>query len=737
MSAAIVKEDIILNIITGVSLFEGTVGASLMIAFMGVLFGYLRQNKRLKSLEKTLVITRKEAIERTNETTELKLDFLANMSREIRTPMNGIIGMTNLLLESKLAAEQRAYAGTVAKAADSLLDLFNDILDFSRIEAGGMALEIIPFDLQALMEEVAKLLALKAQEKDVELILRYAPHTPRYVLGDPGRIHQIILNLTNNALKYTHAGHVLINVEATGETNNNEVTFHVVVEDTGIGIEDIKQAHIFNKFDKRAGTDAFSPGTRDFGGTILGLALSREFVEMMGGEIRVESTPGVGSVFSFDLKLMRNISKETPREINYDCDLSGIRTLVVDDNRIACKITEEQLLARKMKVKLVNSGAEALNILLSAARNSFPYDVAVIDYLMAGMDGLELAHAIRSHEEISDISMILIASSPVKGDCKWVEEVGFEGYLLKPVAGSEVIRTLSAIWSAKQKNIPMPLITRQILRQKNSYRKSAQKENLHYEGVQILLVEDNSVNQMVTRKILTNQGCLVTSAGNGLEAVTLVKQQDFDLILMDCVMPEMDGYKATGIIIDYEKKNALKHTPIIAFTANAMRGDEEKCLAAGMDDYIAKPVQPEMMIDIMSRWLTSIMAEKVSKDKIKQEERRTRLIEPDVLDVLKSMTGESYIPILESYIKMADEAVPAISQAISSKDASTLRREAHSMKSCSMQIGAMQIGEMAGKIEKLSLDAKFDEISEIFPPISEMGRKVTAHLKDLIAHEIQ
>lgn len=726
-----------MHILSGTSLFEWSVAVMVIAALAGLLFGCLWQNHHIKSLVKALDITREDARERSHETTELKLEFLANMSREIRTPMNGVIGMTNLLLDSKLDAEQRAYAETVATAADSLLDLFNDILDFSRIEAGGMALETIPLDLQALVEEVTNLLTAKAQEKDVELILRYAPGTPRYVMGDPGRIHQVILNLTNNALKYTRAGHVLINVEAVENTADNAVTFHVTVEDTGIGMADSKQAHIFDKFTRQDGTTAQISGTRDFGGTVLGLALSREFVEMMGGKIRVESTLGVGSVFSFDMKLFRDRGREGAREINYDCDLAGVRVLVVDDNRLACKVTEEQLQARNMTVTRANSGAEALDILVSAARDSFPFDVTVIDYLMAEMDGLELAQAIRGHEEIRDIPMMLIASSPVKRDYERVEEVGFEGYLLKPVAGSEIIRTLSAIWSAKQRNIPLPLITRRMLRQKDPSRVHPREENINYTGVQILLVEDNSVNQMVTRKILTNHGCLVTSAGNGREAVELVRQRNFDLILMDCLMPEMDGYKATGIIIDYEKKNSLQHTPIIAFTANAMRGDEEKCLAAGMDDYIAKPVQSKMMIDVMSRWLTPVMAEKARKDKIRQEEREACLIDADVLDVLKSMTGDSFIPVLESYIKMADKAFPAILHAIRTLDAVVIRREAHSLKSSSMQIGAMQLGDLAGKIEKMSLEAKLDEISLLLPATSEMGTRVRAQLEDLIAREIE
>jgi CheY-like chemotaxis protein len=318
-----------------------------------------------------------------------------------------------------------------------------------------------------------------------------------------------------------------------------------------------------------------------------------------------------------------------------------------------------------------------------------------------------------------------------------IEQAGFEGYLLKPVTGEEIIHTLSALWAARQKNIPLPLITRQKLQQENSRRGNAQNKQFNFNGVQILLVEDNSVNQMVTRKILGNYGCLVTSAGNGREAVELVRQRKFDLILMDCLMPEMDGYRATGIITEYQRRHNQKHTPIIAFTANAMKGDEEKCLAAGMDDYISKPLQPEKMIAVMSQWLTAILAERARKDQIRDAERKACLIEPEVLDVMKSMTGDSFIPVLKSYIKMSDTVIPAMSEAIRNKDATTLRREAHSLKSSSMQIGAMQVGDMAGKIERMSLDARFDEILVAFPPIAEMSTRVVSHLTDLIALEIQ
>ncbi|MBL4767479.1 MAG: response regulator [Rhodobacteraceae bacterium] len=709
-----------------IALFEGGV----IVATIAVLTGLFRHNtrtsKRLKKVQRQLAKVRKVVRDRADDAAEVKLEFLSKMSRDIRTPLNGVIGMTNLILGTRLDAEQRAYANSVARSGEGLLDLLNDILDFSRLEAGSMALEVIPFNLQTLLEEVSNLLAPKAQKKGLELILRYAPGTARYVVGDPGRIHQIMMNLANNALNHTEEGHVLISVEGEDGRSAKEVTFKVRVEDTGRGIAKNKLGHIFEKF---AG-DVFP--TSEFDGTVLGLALTREFVEMMGGEISVDSNLDEGTVFSFDMTLLRDLGRNTPGVIAYEGDLSGVRVLVVDDNKVAGEIIAEQLLARDMVVERANSGAEALGMLISAVRNEFEFDVMVTDYNMAEMNGIELAVAIRNNVEIRDISLVMLSSASAELDAPEVEQAGYSGYLPKPVSESELLRTLSAVWSAKQNKMPLPLMTRQILRQETLFRAGPQNEDVNFEGVQVLLAEDNSVNLMVTRKILSNVGCLVTSAGTGLEAVELVKQRNFDLILMDCLMPEMDGYTATGLIIEYQRDKGLTPSPVIAFTANAMTGDEEKCLAAGMDDYISKPVQPDMLIDVMSRWLTAVLAERDRKDKISQEQREACVIEPDVLNMLKSMTGDSFIPVLESYIRMAVKAVPALADALRVKDAITLRREAHSLKSSSLQVGALQVGHLAGQIEKMSLESRFDDILTVFPPISDMSTRVVGHLKDYI-----
>lgn len=512
-----------------------------------------------------------------------KSDFLANMSHEIRTPMNGIIGMAELLADTALSKEQREYLSSIQTSADALLELLNDILDLSKIESGRLALESVDFDLYDLVEDLAEILALRAQGKGLELACDIAPGTPRYVRGDPARLRQVLVNLVGNAIKFTDRGEVVIRLvpEQTG--------LHFSVADTGIGIPPEKQAVVFDRF-----VQAESSTTRKYGGTGLGLAISKQLVEMMGGRIWVESEVGKGSTFHFtaSLDVAERAAQIAEAATEAGC-LVGLRVLVVDDNVTNRRILRETVSHWHIAADEAASGQEAIEMLHTACQKGRPYQVILLDAAMPGMDGFEVARHVREQEPDRKTKIVMLSSIHRKELQEVFGSEDMDALLTKPIRREELRRTLAQLCSQGR-------VSSDVEGEKPT---TAQKEP----RIQVLLVEDNAINQRIASLMLAKQGCEVVVASNGYEALEKLESASFDLVFMDVQMPEMDGFEATRRIRADARWQAM---PIIAMTAYAMKGDRERCLEAGMNDYVTKPVKGEELAAALQRWIPAPEEEK-------------------------------------------------------------------------------------------------------------------------------